>query len=193
MNAFATPEKPGDETHIRSTANWITLLRGVVSVRNTAQPWLSFGVVGPMLNASRKQEGKRSPSVAEGPLDRLNTLITSTCESDEGRMQLYKKAIQDLQRAFQNYHDLSKECCYLSVIFQWPAQLSEEYIELLMEREPEALIVFAHYTVLLSKALPCWWMEGRAERILASIHAHLAPYHRIWMHWPMQELGWVPE
>jgi hypothetical protein len=200
MNAIATRRKPDHELHIRHSADWLAYIRGVTSVAKSGKPWLPsgdvapflhFGFIGPMMKAKRKEARIQVPSEAKERLNRLQTLITDI--EDEGKKSLYTDVINNLQEAFSNYYSLAKDTCGLSVIFQWPAQLSEEYLRLLMSCDPEALVIFAYYAVLMSKLLPCWWLEGRVEWILGSVHSHLGEYHRAWIQWPIEELGWVSE
>lgn len=190
-NCLATRKKPGDKLHILSAANWLTLLRGVTAVARSAKSWLPSGILAPMLPPMRRWDKIDTPSEADEQLNRL-TILVSHVEDAERRL-LYTKAITDLQKAFSIYSSLDKGDCNISIIFQWCAQLSEEYVGLLMSCDPEALVIFAHFAVLMSKALPCWWLEGRVEWLLASIHSHLGECHRIWIQWPIEKLGWILE
>ena len=201
MNSIATRKTSDNELNIRSALDCFTFLRGITSVARFAKPWLPtgklgpmlrFGFFGPILQAKRRRgETIDTPTEANEQLNRLQSLIDLI--DDKEKLLLYRNVVNNLQESFSNYYALSKDNCSLSVVLQWPSLLSDEYINLLMSCDPEALVIFAHFAVLLSKALPCWWLEGRAEWILASVHSHLEEYYRPWLQWPREELGWVPE
>jgi hypothetical protein len=38
----------------------------------------------------------------------------------------------------------------------------------------------------------CWWMEGWATHLIAKIYHLLDEEHRLWIRWPIEEIGWIP-
>ena len=55
----------------------------------------------------------------------------------------------------------------------WPMYMSQEYIQLLTQRHPAALVLLAHYCLLLERLEPHWYFDGRAARLLESIMQRL--------------------
>jgi len=186
MNAVATPCKTPGGHPLSACRDWLIFLRGVASVVMHAWPWLAMWNLLPLLLPNLTWEYSKTPP-AEEPLKHLQSLILSV--EDLEKRQIYTKAAKDLEVAFARLHYLSKESCSLMDLFQWPARLADRYVELLMDSEAEALVIFAHYAVLISRESSSWWLEGRAEWIISSIYAHLAPRHRPWMDWPMQQIS----
>jgi hypothetical protein len=187
MNAMAASDMADGGHPLQSCRDWLVLLRGVTSVVIYAG-WsrLALGDVRPLLVPKSTWECSKAPPAGD-PLKHLESLISSV--EEEGKRQLYTKLVKDLQVAYVRLHYLSKDSCCLLDLFQWPARLPDLYIELLMDGDPEALVIFAHYAVLLSKESSCWWLQGRAELIISSIYSHLTPLHRTWMEWPMQRIS----
>ncbi|MCJ1440030.1 MAG: hypothetical protein MMC23_000512 [Stictis urceolatum] len=77
----------------------------------------------------------------------------------------------------------------------WPAHQSEKFMELLSQRNPQALIIVAHYCVLIhigSQDEDSWFLIGCAERMLSSIKASLPePYHNL-LEWPERTILGAP-
>jgi hypothetical protein len=57
----------------------------------------------------------------------------------------------------------------------WPLQLSPEFIQLLTREHPMALFILAHYSLLLDKADPRWFLENRAKSLFNSVLDRLNP------------------
>lgn len=72
----------------------------------------------------------------------------------------------------------------------WIHFVSERYIELLAERQPGSLVIFAHFAVLMHKAAECYWyMEGVAEQILRLTEYLMPVEWRTWLEWPKEQVG----
>jgi hypothetical protein len=61
-------------------------------------------------------------------------------------------------------------------------------MELIAARRPEALILLAHYCLLLNKVDNVWWLRGISRHLLKSIHATIGEEWEGWIAWPLQEL-----
>jgi len=72
-----------------------------------------------------------------------------------------------------------------------PLPFAESYIRLLNERKPEALIIFAHYCVLLSYCDHAWYFYGVGKRLIAAIWWSLGPEWRPGISWPVAVTGAV--
>lgn len=56
----------------------------------------------------------------------------------------------------------------------------------------EAVAIFAHFLIILKKLEPQWWSDGWPEHLIERIWEMLDQEHRLWIQWPVEELGWVP-
>jgi len=75
-----------------------------------------------------------------------------------------------------------------SMLKVWPHHIPAQFVDLLAERDPAALIVFAHYSVMLDRSVTYWFMEGSSARILRTVQALLKEerWNR-WLQWPLKE------
>lgn len=69
--------------------------------------------------------------------------------------------------------------------FCWTFQVSAGFLELLEAREPFALVVLAHYAVILHHLRDCWWMGDWGTRILSQIGNSLDSEWRAFIGWPV--------
>ncbi len=60
------------------------------------------------------------------------------------------------------------------------------------EPAQEAVAIFAHFCILLKHHESHWWLQGWADHLIARAYEILDEEHRIWIEWPMREVGWSP-
>lgn len=71
----------------------------------------------------------------------------------------------------------------------WIHFVSDRYVELLSERQPGSLIIYAHYAVLLQKSSSrYWYLAGVAEQILRVAEALVPSEWSGWLDWPKAQL-----
>ena len=71
-------------------------------------------------------------------------------------------------------------------ILSWPVQLTDEYLELLNERRPEALIILSYYGVILTFYRNSWVVGDKGIQLVKAINSHLGGYWDQWMQWAME-------
>lgn len=74
----------------------------------------------------------------------------------------------------------------------WSIIVSDAYIAAVQQRSPAALVLLAHYCILLKRSGERWWIEGKAEELLGKIRRILEASGEGWMQWiewPMREIG----
>ncbi|KAL6707517.1 hypothetical protein ACN47E_004087 [Coniothyrium glycines] len=75
----------------------------------------------------------------------------------------------------------------------WIHFVSNRYMELLSEKQPGSVIIFAHYAVMLHRAEHLWYLEGVADQIL-KIAEYLVPTEwASWLDWPKQQIRNTPQ
>ncbi|KAI2793359.1 hypothetical protein POX_b03413 [Penicillium oxalicum] len=75
--------------------------------------------------------------------------------------------------------------------FCWPCQTPLRFDDLVQQREPFALIVLAHYAVILHHLHNLWWIRDWGTRILHEILDSVdAEWHEL-MRWPIDATGCV--
>ncbi|KAI0196628.1 hypothetical protein EV127DRAFT_84348 [Xylaria flabelliformis] len=74
----------------------------------------------------------------------------------------------------------------------WLVKVPDPLIELLKNQDSEALCVLAFFCVLLRRLEHFWWIEGWACHLIERIYATLDERYRLWIRWPLEEVGWAP-
>ena len=75
----------------------------------------------------------------------------------------------------------------------WIHLVSDRYVELLSERQPGSLVVYAHYAVLLQRSsVRYWYLNGVAEQILRVAEALVPSEWAVWLDWPKKQLHGAP-
>ena len=75
----------------------------------------------------------------------------------------------------------------------WIHLVSDRYVELLSERQPGSLVVYAHYAVLLQRSsVRYWYLNSVAEQILRVAEALVPSEWAVWLDWPKQQLYGAP-
>ena len=80
------------------------------------------------------------------------------------------------------------EISKLSSVMAWFSMISEEYLGLLAEKMPEALLIVVFYCVALKKAENMWWVKGNPEILLRTVVAELGPGWERWTKWPIEQV-----
>jgi hypothetical protein len=76
-------------------------------------------------------------------------------------------------------------------VFGWLYRVESRFVACVRRREPYALLVLAHYAVLLNgdAVQRGWYVKGWKEHIIATVDGYLAEDScREWMRWPMEQL-----
>jgi hypothetical protein len=64
------------------------------------------------------------------------------------------------------------------------------------KQRPEALVVVAHYSLLLNKVDQLWYMQGMSRRLLQTVHSRIGKEGESWIGkegeswitWPLQNI-----
>ncbi|KAF2452812.1 hypothetical protein BDY21DRAFT_424866 [Lineolata rhizophorae] len=74
----------------------------------------------------------------------------------------------------------------------WPAAVPPEYMKLLRQREPRALVLLAYFAMLLHDYDRRWILDGWARRVVMSVECLLREEWRHWLEWPKQMVELEP-
>lgn len=103
--------------------------------------------------------------------------------------ETYETAILQLWDSFVMVHTKRKDW---AMALRFPIIFSETLFSYLNAREPFALVILAHYCVLLHKAPVRWWAAGWGERVIAAIFKVLPQDWKYAVSWPMTVVGISP-
>jgi hypothetical protein len=177
-------------------SNWMFCLRGCVGFVQTALEHLEGGPLGFIISEGMKVETAIADGALPDPevdrsLSLLRTavfqmpLIKSTTTVEE--MEAYADAIERLRNTFAAYSRGLTSQMTRATAALWVGRVSDTFIRLLSEKRPPALILTAHYCLLLKYCEDVWYMEQRSyylfEAVKQSLGEQWAPYveypHRV--------------
>lgn len=99
----------------------------------------------------------------------------------------YNDSALALARTFSCMHGLDEKIATLDVVRFWPIRNSVEYVELLSNWHPGALILLAHYCIVLHRVrTTIWYLQGRAASMLSTI------VRRLDLTWPLRVICAAP-
>lgn len=219
--AWAAPRSPGDFFLVSNegVAEWVFLLHGV---RSISSGWHAELAKGPFSAMIRMGTSRLNAGAEDGPastawlsttehahLTQLRRVI-SQAPVDRETMSILEKNIDNLEVSFRATFSESgwaaasdgspgsrpdrniTAWALTSNIYSWLYKMDHQFIEMLNQRSPLALVVFAHFVVLLKYLGSCWWMQGWSTHLLQEIWSLLDEEHRMWIRWPIEEIGWLP-
>ncbi|KAL8937180.1 MAG: hypothetical protein Q9216_004554 [Gyalolechia sp. 2 TL-2023] len=161
----------------------ISILRSVMNmVLREWMPYFKASDISPLIRSPNPQAPYDSiPRECHS----LNTLIG---ESDLGpsSVKAYTAAIDRLFWLFAITEVPSVTHDTARWAIGWPVQLPDEYITLLNQRRPEALIILAYYGVVLHFYRKSWTIGGTGASLIRAVSAQLGSFWERWLAWPLQ-------
>ncbi|KAL2852095.1 hypothetical protein BJY01DRAFT_232704 [Aspergillus pseudoustus] len=122
--------------------------------------------------------------------DNLTSLL-ETANLTPSSIDACEHAVKCLRQTFEASR--SKPSRAASSVLAWCVHIREEFINLLRQHRPEALVILAHYAVLLYNIKDVWVVGDVGEFIIRSIAASLGPFWRRWLVWPSEATSGGPE
>jgi hypothetical protein len=168
-----------------------TLLQGVRVVLLSAMPWVEKGPLSPLLRRGtiRQKDVAAYPvrmprefDEALSCLERYNERGSEPMESHE----MYKVAIQALRGCLRK---IEANPCDKAAALNWLVFLESSYVSSLKSNEPLALVILAHYGVVLHGLREHWFIEDFGIRMIEMVHLSLTEEWRSMVHWPMNQVG----
>lgn len=100
--------------------------------------------------------------------------------------EVYDQAIEHLRSSLEQLMNGGEPKDFA---FCWAFRVPVRYQDLVRERKPFALVVLAHYAVILHHLRDSWWMADWGIRILRAIDNCLEPGSRHLISWPIDATG----
>ncbi|KAE9363278.1 hypothetical protein N431DRAFT_357240 [Stipitochalara longipes BDJ] len=189
---FPFAESASDEV----LSNWMLCIRGCVGFVQTALEHLEGGPMGHIISDGMKVESSLADGAVPDPeVDQSLSLLTTTVfqmpiiksTTTVEEMEAYYDAIERLRSMFAAYARGLNSAMTRASAAMWVGRVSATFIRLLSEKRPPALILTAHYCLLLKYCEDVWYMEQRAyylfEAVKQSLGEEWAPYveypHRV--------------
>ena len=93
----------------------------------------------------------------------------------------YRAAVQELRKSFEMYATIVEEG---PLVFVWAVMLPDSFVIELEKKETLALVILAHYAVLLHGINEQWWAEGRGSQLVEAICQMLPSEWQPAVRWP---------
>lgn len=176
--------------------DWIPHIRGVGIVLRPVYEYVSQGPFAPALRSGHWD--LVDPDIDPGLEDEVFRDLKAAWIQDPAK-DIYDESIQHLRRcsSFMAHLDDSPkegmpEYGYngpWSGPFIWLHSVPQEFFMRLDQRQPCALLVFAHFGAILQRIDNFWIMSGWGRRIVSVVDEMLGNYWDRWIQWPRKVVG----
>jgi hypothetical protein len=174
---------------------YMNLHRGVRAIISQSWNFLRQTSVSPILDRAESAISHASSpyglAAAAAVADRLSNLLDQADMSEKSR-QVCRVAASQLGVVYQTNLDSVESASQVhapGLIWVWPINLSSEFTDLLSMRKPEALIILAHYAVLLHRRRPMWLVGNVGGILIEEISRFLGTFWKRWLEWPNEILA----
>ncbi|TKA27215.1 hypothetical protein B0A50_04552 [Salinomyces thailandicus] len=157
--------------------SWFSISQGPFA------PVLAGGPQTPLITTAHKL-----PDGFDFGLDHLDYMLGSDIMLPDDR----RTCVLILAELKQTYEFVLRQQgrCSVSSILCFPKQDSAPYSQLLKRRVPQALIILAHYCVLLDILDSRWWINGWSSNVVRDIMGSLDEQWQSWIEWPVRSVVW---
>jgi hypothetical protein len=199
IHSFASEEQDEHLLLVGATQDsgmpdWLKIVRGSCAIFQRVWHVVVSGPFKPLVMHEIDEE--RLPDVSESPeyIRRLGLLISFPFPGEDqpetSKTHLaFATTLLQLSRAFRKADAAGPILTIRTAVYSWPAQVTQDYLDLLAERHPAALILLAHYCILLRPLESQWYMSGIRKRLITRIYRQLDEKSRHWLQWPLEEIG----
>ena len=173
---------------------WIKLHRGANQIMDNLSELITEGPLEPLFRPWKGLDPNRPdplPPIEEEQLSKLPHTWTSSSLSPEDKETL-NAVLKSLRRVF-NILAYNPNISKLSAVMSWFSMLSEEYIKMLKDKVPEALLIVVFYCVALKRAEHMWWVRGKGENLIRTVMGELGEEWDQWTKWPVEQVLGIGE
>ncbi|RDW78846.1 Zn(II)2Cys6 transcription factor [Aspergillus mulundensis] len=178
----------------KGKSEWLVLLHGVRTILSQKQPEIFTGVLAP-------EKEKQNMDILNPELDtelsrhihRLQEVKAMVSVEIQADSDLYVQVVDDLIGCFDGAYQKRKAGIVpqdlMPFTVGWTFRLPEMMIDRLEGREPVALVILAHWAILLRYMGDVWFMRGWDQHIILGIRACLPPAYHAWIEWPEEVIA----
>ncbi|KAH8814870.1 hypothetical protein F5884DRAFT_693424 [Xylogone sp. PMI_703] len=172
-----------------TTVEWVKVLRGLLILKS-AWHWINDGPLKPLLKLA--PDGVGPDQLRPEDKERFEALrqlwSAGSTELTIEDVASLNEALDLLQELYGYITSAHEDISFTAMAFSWPVKVSNHYIELIHRRLPAALILLAHFCLLLNKIDNFWWNKGMSRHLLQTVHQTLGREWENWISWPLQAL-----
>ncbi|KKK20498.1 hypothetical protein ARAM_001096 [Aspergillus rambellii] len=112
--------------------------------------------------------------------------------NDKSLIAVYMAVIQDLLMVATDIHEArsaqSPAVGFTQILMGWLFRLPERFMWLLGQKDQMALVIFAHWVLLLKYMRSVWFMVGWDTHVISGIRTFLHPTFEPWIQWPVSQI-----
>lgn len=182
-----------EEALLDKFIGYLNLHRGVSAVTNNSWGTLTQSGISPILDiakasieASFLESQERANSTAlllYELMDHVNMDADSEVACRDAIDRL--KMVYQTQSQRQSPHEKSPNN---HLIWAWPILVSRAFTDLLMKRQPEALVILCYYAILLHERRDMWLVGNTGLMLIRAITRSLGSYWKRWLEMPYEVL-----
>jgi hypothetical protein len=186
--AFALPQLPialADFDPFQEIITIIELVKGISVVAGMTRDWI---LRGPLRSLLRPGAWEVSLVIPEDIGEALNCLFlrNDTLIQSSSKRATYNTTIGMLRKTFGM---LALNPADHGVSLLWAAIIDRHYIDLLKAEEPMALVLLAHFGVVLHASRKDWWSGNWGCQLVKAVYEKLEDHWRPWIQWPIIRVG----
>ena len=189
---YASLSPPSADYQLSQTSRVVAHMIEVFSLLRGATEVVGILGVYPMITCARAVAGdiELSLNPEDAHLAILDPLISrdlgvSPSGADD-KSQASSTALHLLRSCFAMLFLASKPVSIMRTLTLWVESIPSTYLEALSELQPGALVVLAHWCIMLKRAEMRWYLQGAAKNVLSGIHGALSEEWSTRIAWPLQ-------
>ncbi|EXJ80699.1 hypothetical protein A1O3_06983 [Capronia epimyces CBS 606.96] len=178
-------ERDSLEWFVDKYTHCLNIHRGVLAIVD--QCWHLLGETELAAHLKFSQELMQPQGATGSECDILQDLIDAA-HLTPASLKAYRESIMHLQRVFDAQRAFPGNQTRLSIVFSWPVLVSPDYIDLLRHGHAEALVILAHYGVILHRGRDKWLIGDGGQFLIDTIGQRLGPDWQEWLRFPKTTL-----
>ncbi|RDW64671.1 hypothetical protein BP6252_10322 [Coleophoma cylindrospora] len=183
------PPQDRGSVHIQ----WMKVHRGHRAVIRAVGPEIQAGVLAPMFSTWKGFKDCATAPLPPTEKEHLDAVAASWESSSlpASIKRTLDKALGNLRRAMYVAASSEYPVTIQEAALAWLSIVPEEFVQLIEERLPEAMLVLAYYTVLLKSTHNLWWCKGMGAMLLDIAQDVLGGEDGQWgslLKWPIEQV-----
>ncbi|PSN71163.1 hypothetical protein BS50DRAFT_275798 [Corynespora cassiicola Philippines] len=187
--SFAAPKDPGT-FFFDGCPEWIFLHRGVGLLPTGRQRWMSGSFLSDQMHRRSLQPIDPAINPDDHRLVALQSMLYDLPAEDQVEIAAYESSLFELRQAFAHTFSPESKLGTKYAILVWCERVPSMYLDMLKQRRPRALVLFAHIAILAKRAEHLfWYLDGWAELCLSEMKPYLGDEFLPWIEWPLEACG----
>ncbi|KAL1859083.1 hypothetical protein Plec18170_002197 [Paecilomyces lecythidis] len=175
----------------RGSSEWLVLMRGVRAIVSSDHGKIFTGVLEPQDEGTPDEviptlQSELSQHQIE--IERVRSLLKESV-TDQDTASVYMAAVDDLIKCLEEVFRVRSAgrdgLCLMAGTIGWIYRLPEQFVQLLEARDAYALMILAHWSVLLKYMETSWLMIGWHRHVVSGVVSSLDPEFHGWIEGPV--------